>query len=341
MNSNISTLGELLEAAGTQWRAYDIGRRITKLDKAEFTQIELGARPYPYPLMGHAHIAIQFWDKNATQDPYVWFLKFPIDEQSKLVLATRDHFANLVLEALGTELTSEDADGKLDNNPYVFTPNANKLAAFNALMKVEIKRPASQYYEAVENYFHAPLIHDWQTLAVQGLADFAMRLEHGQNQALLQSHWQVLPGEVQNTLAAMLEHVAISVSITELLSKSIDDALENQNKAMLINSLRAISGSSSKGILEKCVDNVLDSVFATDIEILLILVGRLWQTFILPERLYALLDNAAQVSEGDFFAGVFADLVAIPALRPQVLSILRAPSRDETLSRAIGKLFNA
>ena len=33
----------------------------------------------------------------------------------------------MIIQALGTEITGEKADGKLDNNPYVFTPNANKL----------------------------------------------------------------------------------------------------------------------------------------------------------------------------------------------------------------------
>lgn len=341
MTESISTLAALLEKAGTQWRAYDIGRRITKLDKTDFEQIELGNRPYPYPLMGHAHIAIQFWDKNATQDPYVWFLKFPIDEQSKLVLATRDHFAHLVLEAIGTQLTGDGADGKLDNNPYVFTPNANKLAAFNALMKVELKRPASKYYEMVEQYFDAPLVRDWQMLAVQGLADFAMRLEHGNNLAKLCEHWLALPAEVQSPLAAMLEHVTLPVSAAEFFYKAISQAIKDSNKALLVNSLRAISGASAKGLIKQAFNDVLSSPFKEDKDVLLILIGRMWSVLDDNSALFALLDAAANIDNGDFFAGVFGDLVAIPALRPQVLGILRAPSRSDILSRAIGKLFSA
>ena len=36
MSEHIATLGQLLDGAGTQWRAFDIGRHITKLDKKKF-----------------------------------------------------------------------------------------------------------------------------------------------------------------------------------------------------------------------------------------------------------------------------------------------------------------
>ncbi|MFC3031664.1 DUF3549 family protein [Pseudoalteromonas fenneropenaei] len=341
MTHNIATLGELLAAAGTQWRVYDIGRRITKIDKQEFAQIEQSTRPYPYPLQRHAHIAIQFWDKSATQDPYVWFLKLPLDEQSKLVLASRDHFANMVIEAIGTQLTGEQAQGKLDNNPYVFTPNANKLAAFNALMKVELKRPASQYYEAVEHYFSAPLIHDWQTLALQGIADFAMRLNHGNNLALLQQQFTALPEQVQQPLCAMLEHVAIPVTLSEMLLRQLQNALEQQHQGQAINCLRALSGAPTEAFIATAIDAILASELSSDTDVLLTISGRGWQTLTHSERLFAFLEQTAQVPLDGFFAGIFADLVAIPTLRPHVLAILRAPSRSDSLSRAIGKLFSA
>lgn len=97
MSDQIATLGQLLDGAGTQWRAFDIGRHITKLDKQQFLAIEQAQVPYPYPLAGHAWLAIQFWDAKASKEPYVWFLKFPLDEQSKLVSASRDHFADMVI----------------------------------------------------------------------------------------------------------------------------------------------------------------------------------------------------------------------------------------------------
>lgn len=341
MTTHISTLGELLTSAGTQWRVYDIGRRITKIDKKQFDQIENTQVPYPYPLGGHALMAIQFWDNQATLDPYVWFLKFPLDEQSKLNIASRDHFASMVIEALGTQLTGEAAQGKLDNNPYVYTPNANKLATFNALMKCELKRPASKYYETVEQYFTSHGQTDWQSLALQGLADYALRLAHGQNQANLMALWSTLPAQVQSPLAAMLEHVSISTELTEFLQTQLNTQLTTDNLAGAINSFRAMSGSHGLGLIAQSVDQLLASEQNLEADILLTIAGRGWETLTDPDRLYTFMDKAAQNSQIEgLFESIFADLVAIPMLRPHVLGLLRAQNRSETLSRAIGRLFS-
>ncbi|MBQ4851411.1 DUF3549 family protein [Pseudoalteromonas sp. MMG012] len=342
MTAQISTLGQLLSAAGTQWRAYDIGRRITKIDKKQFAQIEGTLIPYPYPLAGHALIAIQFWDNNATLDPYVWFLKLPLDEQSKLVAASRDHFANMVLEALGTEITGEQAQGKLDNNPYVFTPNANKLAAFNALLKREINRPASQYYEYAELYFAGKLPENaWQNVAVQGLADFAFRLAHSHNAKNLHSVWSSLPIQVKQPLSAMLEHVPTDTHLSELFYNDCISALRNKQLDILICNLRALSATKAQGLLLQATDLILADELANEADILLTLTGRCWEAFNEQSRLFILLDKAAHNTQVDgLFTSIFADLVAIPSLRPHVLSILRAENRSETLSRAIGRLFS-
>ena len=342
MTAHISTLGELLSAAGTQWRAYDIGRRITKIDKKQFAQIESTQQAYPYPLANHAFIAIQFWDNSATLDPYVWFLKFPLDEQSKLIAASRDHFANMVLEALGTEITGEQAQGKLDNNPYVFTPNANKLAAFNALLKRELNRPASQYYEYAELYFSGKLPEEaWQNVAIQGLADFAFRLDHANNAANLFATWSTLPIQVKQPLSAMLEHVSIETVLSEVLYTECLSSLKNQNLEQLICNLRALSNSKAQGLLTQAIDLILADDLANEADVLLTLTGRCWAAFSDQSRLFYLLDKAASNTQVDgLFTSIFADLVVIPTLRPHVLAILRAENRSETLSRAIGRLFS-
>ena len=241
MSEHIATLGQLLDGAGTQWRAFDIGRHITKLDKQQFLAVEQAQVPYPYPLAGHAWLAIQFWDSKASKEPYVWFLKFPLDEQSKLVSASRDHFADMVIQALGTEITGEQADGKLDNNPYVFTPNANKLAAFNAQVKVLLKQPASQYYEHAQLYFSGQIGFDnWQSVALQGIADFAYRLNSADNLKHLHAAWPNLPVEVLQPLSAMLEHIEIPPTLSELMLSYGQTALKNNDVVTASAALRAI-----------------------------------------------------------------------------------------------------
>ena len=342
MSEHIATLGQLLDGAGTQWRAFDIGRHITKLDKKQFLTIEQAQTPYPYPLGGHAWLAIQFWDSKASKEPYVWFLKFPLDEQSKLVSASRDHFANMVIEALGTEITGEQADGKLDNNPYVFTPNANKLAAFNAQLKVLLKQPASQYYEHAQLYFSGKIGFDnWQSVALQGIADFALRLDNDANLSNLQKAWAHLPLEVLQPLSAMLEHVEIPTSLSELLLAYGQAAIENNDTIALTAALRSLSKGQAQGLSTQLVDAALSSSLGNDSDVLLTIAGRCFVQLEDPERLHIFMDNCAQHQEiAELFPSVFADLVAIPTIRPHLLGLLRKENRSETLARAIGRLFS-
>lgn len=342
MSDQIATLGQLLDGAGTQWRAFDIGRHITKLDKQQFLAIEQAQVPYPYPLAGHAWLAIQFWDTKASKEPYVWFLKFPLDEQSKLVSASRDHFADMVIQALGTEITGEKADGKLDNNPYVFTPNANKLAAFNAQVKVLLKQPASQYYEYAQLYFSAKLGFDnWQSVALQGIADFALRLDNDQNLSNLQKAWAHLPLEVLQPLSAMLEHVAIPPTLSELLLAQGQTAINNSDTIALTAALRSMSKGQAQGLCAQLVDATLNSALKSDSDVLLTIAGRCFVQLEDPERLHIFMDNCAQHQKIEaLFPSIFADLVAIPTIRPHLLGLLRKEDRSEALARAIGRLFS-
>ena len=342
MSEQIATLGQLLDNAGTQWRAFDIGRHITKLDKKQFLAIEQAQVPYPYPLAGHAWLAIQFWDVKASKEPYVWFLKFPLDEQSMLVSASRDHFADMVIQALGTEITGEQADGKLDNNPYVFTPNANKLAAFNAQIKVLLKQPASQYYEHAQLYFSGKIGFDnWQSVALQGIADFALRLDSDTNLSNLKKAWSHLPVEVLQPLSAMLEHVEIPTSISELLVDYAQTAIDNKDTIAITSALRAISKGQAQGLCAQLVDNVLSSPVGQDSDVLLTIAGRCFTQLENPERLHIFMDNCAHHQQiEELFPSIFADLVAIPTIRPHLLGLLRKENRSETLARAIGRLFS-
>ncbi|MCO7208298.1 DUF3549 family protein [Pseudoalteromonas sp. B5MOD-1] len=342
MTEQIATLGQLLDAAGTTWRAFDIGRHITKLDKKQFLAIEETKIPYPYPLAGHAWLAIQFWDVKASKEPYVWFLKFPLDEQSRLVSASRDHFANMVIEALGTEITGENAEGKLDNNPYVFTPNANKLAAFNAQVKCLLKQSASQYYEYAQLYFSGKLGFDnWQSVAVQGIADFAMRLDNDNNLANLQAAWGQLPVEVLQPLSAMLEHVAIEPVFAEQLLAYGLNAIEHKDDIALVAALRSLSKTPAQGLTAQLVDAVLRSDMNTQSDVLLTIAGRCFSTLEDPERLHVFMDCCAHHTKIEqLFVSIFTDLVAIPSIRPHLLGLLRKENRSETLARAIGRLFS-
>lgn len=338
MQQSISSLAELLDNAGTTWRVYDMGRRIQKIDKSTFIQIENNQIPYPFPLQQHAFLAIQFWNSQESHTPYIWFLKMPLDEQSKLIQASRNHFASMVMEALGNQLTGNDeAQSELDNNPYVFTPNANKLAAFNAIIKNELKQSASAYYEHVELYFSGKLgFDDWQHLGLQGIADFAIRLTEPNQQNLINALGK-LPQPVVQSLAATLEHSNLSVILTEALYNEFEKALKKQDSENIINYLRMMSNTTALGILQRAVADIMADKKALNLDIVLTLTGRCWH--VLESHLVSLMEYLATQQSQDIFSGIFADLVAIPSLRPHMLAMIRMQDRSEQLSRAIGKLF--
>ena len=93
--TEITTLSQFLSTANTQFQVYDLGRRVQNIDMMAFHQIESLATPYPYPIQGHAHFAIVFWQ--AEQQPYIWFIKLPLDEQGLLSPAPRQQFIKMIL----------------------------------------------------------------------------------------------------------------------------------------------------------------------------------------------------------------------------------------------------
>ena len=91
----IHTLTQLLKNSGCQYEIYDLGRRIQKVDNDLFADVEQGMQPYPFPLQKQAHLAISYW--NEQKQPWIWFLKFKLDERGLLSQADIGNFLKFVL----------------------------------------------------------------------------------------------------------------------------------------------------------------------------------------------------------------------------------------------------
>jgi len=70
---HINTLSEFLSKSQSQYRVFDMGRRVQKLSSDTFADFEDAKVPYPYPLQQHAWIAILFWNKQQSNQHYIWF----------------------------------------------------------------------------------------------------------------------------------------------------------------------------------------------------------------------------------------------------------------------------
>ncbi|WP_199609302.1 DUF3549 family protein [Flocculibacter collagenilyticus] len=342
MTDSISTISELLNAAGANWRIFDMGRKVQKITSKDFLAIEDTSIPYPYPIQQHAFFAVLFWQKEQIKAPFIWFLKMPLDEQSKLNQAARNHFATMVLESLGKNFINEAQTGEeLNNNPYVFTPNQNKLALFNAIVKVELKQPASQYYEHTRDYLSGVLgWENWQGVGLQGLADISQRLSFENNEAIIRDAIDEIPYDVKAPLAAMLESANISTEFAELLLEKINTAIINNESQDLITYLRMLSNSSASGIKSQAVSAILNSQLANQIDVLSVIAGRMWSVLVDEELTLTYLEQLATNEQGFvIFQGLVADLVAIPTVRPWLLRALRVEHKSPKLTEMVGQLF--
>ena len=342
MTDTLSTLYQLLESSDTQYRVFDMGRRVQKLSQADFRAFEDTGIPYPWPLQQKAWLAILFWDKKRSDEHFLWFLSFPLDEQGKLIQASRNHFVHMVIEILGTQLTgNQQSQDKLDNNPYTFKPDQNKLAMLNAQIKTQMKQNASVYYEHAQSYLKGTLgWNEWQSVGVQGLADIAARLDSDGNAEAITKALEHLPQAVQTPLLSLLEHTPIPTELTEALLAFGRNAVASNDKQALINALRAISNSQAAPLRRQLLTEVLASPMGVDADILVVLTGRCWLDLEDAPLRMAFLEKLAEASpDMQLFQGLVGDLVAIPAIRNQMLQSFRSPDRSATLAKAIGVLF--
>ena len=137
--------------------------------------------------------------------------------------------------------------------------------------------------------------------------------------------------------SATLEHSNISVSLTESIYKQFAKALEQNDTVNIINYLRMMSSSQAIGIIKNAIADIFASSNVLTLDVVLTITGRCWH--VLEDHIVALMEYVANHQEHTIFVGIFADLVAIPQLRPHMLGMIRMQNRSEALSRAIGKLF--
>lgn len=194
----IHTLTALLQNSGCQYQIFDLGRRVQPIDSRQFAQVELGQQAYPFPVQRHAQFAIAYW--NEQHQPWIWMLKFALDERGLLQQADVGQFIQYLLEAMGHRLNqslSEEQQQKLASNPYTFKPSEDKLAVLHSQIRAQLGLACSQYYEHAQHYFAGGLGWDkWHTIGLQGITDICARLEQEQNGVLIRSaltHLQAQP----------------------------------------------------------------------------------------------------------------------------------------------------
>ncbi|GFD73459.1 hypothetical protein KUL113_28790 [Tenacibaculum sp. KUL113] len=341
--NSINSISEFFLHAGTEYLVFDLGRRLEPTDSQIFLEIENGSAYAPYPRQQHAWFGIVFWNKNASTQHYIWFVKLPLDEQGLVVAAARNHFLEIIVDALGQSVAEDTENAqKLPDNPYSFVPNQSQLAQFNALVKHTLAQPLSEEAQKVEAYIQAPQLVDWQQISMQSVADFAYRFStHPKRDTLenaIRNNVSLYSNVFLDTLMEMSESVALSEHLLAMYLNEID-----KRSDINLAALRGSSEGSFNALINNKLLDLLKDEKSQRLDILSVIAARHFEQME-PLLLSAFLEQTAKVDEkeghqGALFAGFFSDLVQIPKLRRQVLTLLHSNANSNVLSNAFQQLF--
>ncbi|EJH2587728.1 DUF3549 family protein [Vibrio parahaemolyticus] len=337
---NIQTLTQLLKNSHCEYQIFDLGRRIKTIDSQLFADVEKGLCPYPYPMQRKAHLAIAYW--NEQKQPWIWFLKFELDERGLLKHSDIGNFIKYVVEAMGTRLSeemSEEQQQKLSNNPYTFKPSEDKMAVFHSQVRANLDLPTSQYYEHTQHYFTGGLgWENWQTVGLQGITDIAARLGKEQNAVTLRKALNHLPNEPLYALLGALEHVDLQERLAQRIAEKAQQEIHcTEPDLFLLSALtRALAGAPTEVSLP-VLEAILQSPRLSHQEVLIGIAGRAWHLLSDAKIAEQFLLRLAQTGNQTLFNQLFADLVMLPELRMVLLPLLHS-SPSEELATALIKL---
>ncbi|RQW62507.1 DUF3549 family protein [Vibrio viridaestus] len=330
--NKITTLTELLNQSGCQYVIFDLSRRVTQIENSDFSRIEAGHAPYPAPMQRKAHLAIAYW--NEQKEPWIWFLKFDLDERGLIKASDIGQFLKYVVEAMGSRLTetlSEDQQEKLANNPYTFKPAEERLAVFHSILRADLNIACSQYYEHAQHYLKGgPGWDNWQTVGLQGMADVCARLNQEHNSVHVKKALRHIPETPKYALLGVLEHIEIPDSLAETIYDLFEKELAKQeiDIFMLAAYLRSLAGAKEQW-LNQATSQVLDNQDLCHQEMLIAIAGRSFSALRDPILAQQFLIRLAQTKQQAFFNQLFADLVMQPQLRHVFLTLLHSDATDE------------
>ncbi|MCW9050766.1 MAG: DUF3549 family protein [Motiliproteus sp.] len=342
--NNIQTLSDFLRSTDANFRIFDLGRRISKLSQESFQKFEQTETPYPLPFLQQAWIAVLLFNPKQTDQHLIWFLKFPLDEQGMLVQAARDDFLNRIAKTVGNQLLEKSAEqDPLKDNPFSFTPDQEKMAAFHARATSILKQPASSYYEPAREYFSGLRgFEQWDQLGLQGIADFCARLDERGNHSLAEKAISHLPIPPLEALCVNLEHEVPSHGICQALANRVEQLLSDP--ATSANTLgavvRGISQCHDAGLRRQTLSKLLESDQGANIELLAAIASRSWKDLEDSDFRRQFMERLAINSAGQqSFNLMVRDLVFMPGMRGPIMESFRDPQRSEALGKAIGAFF--
>lgn len=343
-------LSQYLTELDGQYRLYDVGRRIRKLDKTQFKQFEAQQIPYPFPYLQHAWLALFICQPNQPANETLWFLKWPLDEQGKLIPYVRDDLvARLIrLSEQPLQVDSEIED-PLKDNPFAFNPDDTRRANLHAMIQASLNRPASDFYASAQNYLkqgtlNVAALENWQQLGMQGIADVASRLD--KNQISLKACLSQMPAEVYLAFAQCLEHHAVPHDVAQSVWQRFKKDLKQPDNTIAVEAgMRILGACFSDELRIQTWRAWFESDYSKQVATLLAFATRNFDDLaFMPDLIESFLVNLAELNNGEHFEAfikIVSDLLFLPGIRNLLLNVLRSESRPEVLGLAMQALLNA
>lgn len=362
MEIKLNTLAELITffsqnqkdnddiSSPAQFHIYEMGRSIRKISQQTFADFEETLIPWPYPFLKQAWFALVFTEQKSPDDFTVWFLKFPLDEQAKLVQVARNDYLKQFIDSIYIDKPENISQ----ESAYGFTPNDEKRANFNAMVKKQLGFPASSFYRDCLDYVHGNTeLSQWQELGYQGIADVCARIdEKHQGKSNLQALYEIipeLPDEPFRAFSTCFENHSLN---NKLAQQIYQRAVEKDDATNDMACLRSLSQCTPESGGQTALSNLMKKLLPLNvgnfdeipeqypIELMAIFSGRCWEQLQDASVMYAFMEALARVPEGqESFNVIISDLLFIPGMREMVLQQIRNPKRSPELSKAIGYFF--
>lgn len=347
-------LSQYLSELEGRYRLFDVGRRIRKLDKQQFAQFEQGLIPYPAPYLQHAWLALYITHPKQIENETLMFLKWPLDEQGKLIPYVRDDLVKRLIALSETPLQADtEIEDPLKDNPFSFNPDDVRMANLHALIQQQAHRKPSTHYANVKHYLQAgtanpDALEQWQNLGLQGIADVSARLD--ENKISLNACITHMPQEVLLAFAQCLEHHTPPLDVCETAKQRLQTDLNQTDNTIAVEAgLRIVGACQNDALRLSAWQNWLDSPYAKNVACVLAFATRNYEDLaFMPERIEEFLVNLAQLNENedgsyDFtsFVKIVSDLLYLPGTRNLLLNTLRSEKRPDILGLAMQALLQS
>ncbi|GGN32859.1 MULTISPECIES: DUF3549 family protein [Marinomonas] len=347
--NKIESLSDLFDMVGCDVSYYDLGRNITKITPQQAIQFDRKQQAYPFPFRQHAWLACLLTSKDTAKKDsanagVIWFVKLPLDEAGCLNLGTRDHFIKSIVDKILHKGEEAGLSEALEDNPYVFKPDQERMASFHAILGKNLHKAPSHYFDDVVKHLSSDVNKQddsWQTLGLQGIAELAARVDEDTYQALIQKAIQHAAKPVVSALCHALEHETLSSQLQETLIAQLQT---EQDALMQASYLRALSRAELNntlllplfgllGSLTECQDNDLHPIAALAAKC----PHWLGQN---PQLLRIIMEKLAHREDGYIaFRQIAAELSQHPEAKQPLWSLLRCGHVSPKLAQAVSYLF--